>query len=195
MPSELKSETARINGAQSHGPATAEGKAVSAQNSLRHGLCSKQVVLPGEDPQAFEDLCASYLQSFRPHGPAEKELVETIAGASWRLKRIMRVETALLSDDTADVLKVLGLLLRYENQLNRTYDLSIKRLEALKENRPTAKSSAVRNEPKPAAAGGPDQGMDRFMDQLESALKLPTASSRSLTAPQSPSADDSEAAA
>lgn len=192
MPSELKSESARVNGAQSHGPVSVEGKAVSAQNSLRHGLCSKQVVLPGEDPQAFEDLRASYLQCYRPHNPAEKELVETIAAASWRLKRIIRIETVLLSDDDIDALKVLGLLLRYENQLNRTYDLSVKRLQALQENRPTAKPSSVRNEPKQ----DPDQGIDRFMDQLESALKLPTASSRSLSAPQSPSSgDDSEAAA
>jgi hypothetical protein len=192
MPSELKSETARINGAQSKGPVTEPGQAVSAQNSLRHGLCAKQVVLPGEDPQAFEASRASYLQRFRPVDYAEREQVETIAAASWRLKRIMQIETALLSDDNTDLLKALGLLLRYENQLNRTYDLSVKRLQALQENRPAVKPSSVRNEPKQ----DPDQGMDRFMDQLESALKLPTASSRSLSAPQSPSSsDDSEAAA
>jgi hypothetical protein len=142
MSSPLKSETARINGARSQGPVTLEGKAASSQNSLRHGLTSKQVVLPGEDADEFARHRASYLQIYRPRGEAETHLVETIAAAAWRLNRIMRIETAMLSDENADPFKTLGLIVRYENQLNRTQDLAIKRLEALQHNRP-----ARRNEP------------------------------------------------
>ena len=155
MTSPLKSETARINGAQSNGPVTPEGKAVSSQNSLRHGLCSKQVVLPGEDQEAFERLRADCLSRFRPQGPAEHELVETIANTSWRLKRILRLETAMLSDETADPFKSLSLLIRYENQLNRTYDLAMKRLQELQENRVRSSARIQRNEPKhPEAISG-----------------------------------------
>ena len=147
--SPAQSDASRINGAKSNGPVTEEGKAVSAMNSLKHGLCSKQAVLPGEDPEAFERLRADYIRRYRPQGPAELELVETIAAASWRLKRIMRIENALFNDDNTDALKALNLLVRYENQLNRTYDQSVKRLQELQENRPKVTSGdAVRNEPK-----------------------------------------------
>ncbi|HXP83105.1 MAG TPA: hypothetical protein VN841_00205 [Bryobacteraceae bacterium] len=151
MNSPLKSETARINGAQSHGPATPEGKAAASQNSLRHGLNSKQVVLPGEDPEEFDRHRAAYLQIYRPQDHAEKHLVETIAAAAWRLKRMMQIETAMLSDENADLFRTLGLIARYENQLNRTQDLAIKRLAALQENRPAslkAPAPIQRNEPK-----------------------------------------------
>ena len=147
-PTPAQSDAARINGAKSNGPVTAEGKAVSAMNALKHGLSSKQVVLPGEDPEAFERLRADYSKRFRPQGDAEHELVETIAAASWRLKRIIRIENALFDDENADALKALSLLVRYENSLNRTYDQSMKRLKELQENRPP---ELLRNEPKPDA--------------------------------------------
>ena len=38
MSSQLKSETARTNGAQSNGPVTPQGRATSSRNSLRHDL-------------------------------------------------------------------------------------------------------------------------------------------------------------
>src|SRR3974390_1080125 len=108
-PTPAQSDASRINGAKSNGPVTAEGKAISSQNALKHGMFSKQVVLPGEDPEAFERLRADYTRRFRPQGDAEVELVETIAASSWRLKRIIRIENALFQDDNTDAIKALSL--------------------------------------------------------------------------------------
>ncbi len=41
--------TSRANGAKSNGPITAAGKAISSQNSLKHGRCERMVVLGKRD--------------------------------------------------------------------------------------------------------------------------------------------------
>jgi hypothetical protein len=85
MPSELKSETARINGAKSHGPVTPEGKARSAANSRRHGLTAS-VLLDGESDEHFQLLLADFMDHFQPQTGVETDLVEVMAIARWRLR-------------------------------------------------------------------------------------------------------------
>ena len=55
MTSLAKIESNRQNALRSTGPRTSEGKAASSKNALRHGLLSKQVTLPDEDPDAFAE--------------------------------------------------------------------------------------------------------------------------------------------
>src|SRR5688500_12693684 len=92
-----RAETARVNGAKSHGPVTKKGLAISSQNSLRHGLTSKQVVLPGESSHDYERHRESYRDQFRPQGAAELDLIDAIAASRWKLLRIAAIETNLFA--------------------------------------------------------------------------------------------------
>jgi hypothetical protein len=167
MSSLLKSETARINGARSQGPKTPEGKARSSQNALRHGLTADYNVLPTESLDDFQILLQAHVDRYRPADAVEMELVQTMAIARWRLRRIGIIESGMfeneiersrvqldmlcehLHDDNrlamafrtlANEGKALTLLMRYESSLNRTYDRALKQLAELQ-------SQQVQNEP------------------------------------------------
>ena len=49
-----RAEASRHNALKSTGPRTPEGKKRSKFNALKHGLSAKTLVLPGEDPLAFQ---------------------------------------------------------------------------------------------------------------------------------------------
>lgn len=87
------------NGARSHGPSTAEGKARSSLNATRHGLSSRVVVLTNEDPELWQQLRASCLEQWQPANSAELTLVHDIAGARWRLHRLLAMEAATLDNE------------------------------------------------------------------------------------------------
>jgi hypothetical protein len=79
-----------------------EGRASSSRNSYRHGLTSKQIVLPGEDPAEYDELRRDLLQTYRPANAVESTLVEELAASSWRLMRARRQETLILTKLAGD---------------------------------------------------------------------------------------------
>ena len=94
--SEAQRLAARRNGARSRGPVTAEGKARAARNALRHGLCAAEtLLLPGEDPNAFQALLAALRAEHRPRDVSEDLLVERLAVTFWKLARCDRLEAEL----------------------------------------------------------------------------------------------------
>ena len=96
MTSERQKTANRANALRSTGPKTPEGKAVVRLNALQHGLLAREVVLPGEDADAFEDLWNRVRTSLSPEGPVEEFLVDRVVNGMWRLRRSERAETALL---------------------------------------------------------------------------------------------------
>ena len=87
----------RINGARSRGPRTAAGKARSAQNALKHGLCAHKLVLvPDEDAAAFAALEAALLAELAPVGTLQAVLAQRVVSAAWRLMRADRIEAEVL---------------------------------------------------------------------------------------------------
>ena len=102
-PSRRRSLASRRNGAKSRGPRTAAGKARSARNALKHGLCAdKFLLLPQEDAGAFAALEKALLAELAPVGAFQAELIARIVAAAWRARRADRLEAALLGIHLAD---------------------------------------------------------------------------------------------
>lgn len=95
MTSERQKAANRANALHSTGPNTPEGKAAVRHNALRHGLLARDVVLPEEDLDAFEDLRNRVRAELSPVGPIEELLANRVINTTWRLERLARAETAL----------------------------------------------------------------------------------------------------
>lgn len=90
----------RQNALKSTGPNTADGKALTARNSLKHGLLAEEVVITqgegAEDKEQFKALLTDLVTHFSPVGPLEEILVEKIAACYWRQRRASRYEVGIL---------------------------------------------------------------------------------------------------
>jgi hypothetical protein len=88
-----RARASRINGARLRGPRTAAGKARSAKNSLKHGLCAHRfLVLPEEDAKEFKALETALLAELAPVGTLQGVLAQRVVSAAWRLMRADRME-------------------------------------------------------------------------------------------------------
>jgi hypothetical protein len=93
----------RANGRQSRGPVSAQGKAHSSLNALRHGVLSQ--VCPAtlqaleEDPAQLETLRAALWNSLAPSDEFEGLLVEEMVTQHWRLRRLRRSEAGMLEEE------------------------------------------------------------------------------------------------
>jgi hypothetical protein len=87
----------RLNSQKSTGPSSVEGRAAARFNALKHGMDAQSPIIPGEDPAELDALAHDYHLQFRPHGPKETFLVETLIRADWNKRRLRRIETQLFS--------------------------------------------------------------------------------------------------
>ena len=121
------------------GPRTDEGKAASSRNSLRHGLTATQVVLPGEDPAAYDALRQTLLDSHHPAEGIETILVDQIAQCVWRLNRARSIERDVLEQDLTAPEGTCGGKLekvtRYMASIERELHRSIRELTQLQSTR------------------------------------------------------------
>ncbi len=85
----------RRNAALSTGPVSIEGKDRSSRNALKTGLTGRTVLLATEDATRYEQHLQSYFLQLEPVGNRETELVQSIAGTSWRIARIPGLELGI----------------------------------------------------------------------------------------------------
>jgi hypothetical protein len=92
--SQRKIEANRRNALRSTGPKTSHGKNVVSGNAIKHGLLAREVVNTtlSEKPEDFQRLFAKLIEDCEPVGQMEWMLVEQIAVAWWRRRRVLRAE-------------------------------------------------------------------------------------------------------
>ena len=88
--SSRRAEANRKNAQKSTGPKTAEGKARSRFNAVKHGMRAATPVLPGEDKAAFDDRLERWTRNLAPRDDVEQFLVKRAVELSWQLERADR---------------------------------------------------------------------------------------------------------
>lgn len=155
-PAQLKAN--RANARRSTGPRTAEGKARSRMNALRHGLYADSDILPGEDASRFDALLDGLVAEFRPRDRDATRLVGHMAAIWWRLERLKGVEAAFLGVECEDASGAGG---PRANAL-RAMDADLVRLDRL---------------------GCVETRLARVLDQIAARLERPHAATRRRRAP------------
>ena len=175
MPSKLRSETARLNGAKSRGPKTPEGKEISSRNALKHGLTSQSaIVMACESQEEFDAILNQLMEIHKPANAAEIDLVEEMVVCRWRTRRMWGIETTLMEEEyfnqqsqspfdrgprayqakafksLSDDSRSLALAARYETRMHRIYNQAyaiLRDLQQIRESKPPASPPQPTPEP------------------------------------------------
>ncbi|MDN3508973.1 MAG: hypothetical protein P0S93_02960 [Candidatus Neptunochlamydia sp.] len=148
----------RLNAQHSTGPKTNKGKITVAQNALKHGIFSKQLVLEDESKEEFEKVKEEFYEQFRPEGFLEVLFWERALSAIWRLSRIGRIESLIVADSGNPPFKEgkisdafggyaggqLALMSRYEITLEKILFKSLNELRFLQEMRNRIPNECIR---------------------------------------------------
>lgn len=122
MASEAQVAANRSNARKSTGPRSVAGKAVVAQNAVRHGLLAQQAVITGEDPGEFEFYRDAMLSELAPAGAIESILAERAVGLAWRLRRAERIQAevfdTMLAKETTDPVRKLLRSMQFKGVAN-----------------------------------------------------------------------------
>ena len=120
-PTPAQSEASRRNALRSTGPVTAEGKAASSRNAVRHGLRGATIEVSPEERDFLVEATASLERRWKPVDATEHNLVQALALIELKLVRLdtieMQVLSAAIEQPDGKRLPSLNTLLRYRNRI------------------------------------------------------------------------------
>ena len=132
----------RANAAKSRGPKTAEGKAVSRLNAMRHGIYSEAALVKGESEGELVAFGRRLRADLAPAGEMELVLADKIISISWRLRRVTQAESLYYSDQDSPIEAFKGYrgdnmyrISRHEAQLERMLYRALYELNRLQQER------------------------------------------------------------
>ena len=133
--SEKKLAANRANAQLSTGPKTTSGKAKSARNSLKHGLCAQHLLSPClygvEDRDTYEKWAIRLRDHYQPEGLLEELVMETIVWKMLRYARIIEEEQQAFGGNLNSNNNRIDLILRYSTSNEHELMRSIRELERL----------------------------------------------------------------
>jgi hypothetical protein len=88
-------EANRRNARLSTGPVTEEGRRISRQNAVRHGLTAETVIDALEDAEDYAAFEMAVTADYDAQSAVERELVLRLASLLWRLRRATAIESGL----------------------------------------------------------------------------------------------------
>src|SRR5579863_450550 len=157
MSTQAQIDANRLNAQKSTGPRTPEGRAAVRLNGVTHGLTAKTLVLKGESEADFKALFESLEAEHQPTTPTEEILVADLAMATWRRRRLYKMEAGFYAlrmnkeakyadpeklDDASLLGKVAGnsgdtmaLIGRQEARLERSYYRALHELQRIRAER------------------------------------------------------------
>ena len=140
MSSPSKAAANAANAQHSSGPKTAEGKARSSRNAVKHGFSARKLSLPPDEQGQYDELREALRQELTPKGPAEILTFDQLVREAWKLQSIQAMEDRLLCDglksvQEAETAKTLDRLNRYQAAAGRAYYRALKELRALQTER------------------------------------------------------------
>jgi hypothetical protein len=90
--------------------------------------------MPTEELEAYQLHLKSFTEEYDPLGATESNLVQALADASWRLNRVVALETNLLMQgDLESQSKALANLSMHSQRLSRQFERTVTQLRALQE--------------------------------------------------------------
>jgi hypothetical protein len=142
MTTEAQINANRQNAFKSTGPRSSEGKSIACQNSTKHGLLSKDLLVRNEQESELNSFREHIYETISPHGSVEEFLVEKLINAAWRIQRLTKIEVNIigLSDSYTRNLEdifwgkrgeTLQTLSRYETALERNFYKALHELQRL----------------------------------------------------------------
>ncbi len=153
MTTERQIEANRQNAQASTGPRTPGGKVTVSRNAEKHGFFSRHVLIDGEDAEEFDAFAAGMRQALEPVGGLQDLFADRVIAAAWRLRRVAVIEADVFTPEKvrAELMNILcdrpkppgsmaldesnqhklGLLIRYEGQVERTFYKSLDLLRSL----------------------------------------------------------------
>ncbi|MBL8290266.1 MAG: SEC-C domain-containing protein [Bryobacterales bacterium] len=120
------------------GPTSAQGKAASSRNAMRHGLTNLHPVVTEADRPEYEALREQLLDSLQPVGFLQDLTVQRLVNAAWNMQRCLKLENQVMASiDGADPLsnpdtqKQVALFQRYYLRFEGSYRANLRELERL----------------------------------------------------------------